>query len=222
MKISVIIPTLNEEQTITDSLRDLVENHAPDELIVADGGSTDRTVEVASDFAFVLRVQPGRARQMNEGAKKATGDILLFLHADTKLPTKGLETIRHLVAEGQAEAGRFRMRFDHDDVLLKLYAYYTRFHFFSYGDQAFFVTRNLFEEMGGFSERTPFEDIDFYRRLRKITKPVIVRDPVTTSARRFLKVGKFRQKWINLVLVTLYYLGLDILPLKRRLYPEVR
>jgi len=108
------------------------------------------------------------------------------------------------------------------DFLLKLFAFHTRFPFFSYGDQAFFVTRDLFEEMKGFSEEAPFEDIEFYKRLSKITRPQIIKMPVITSARRFLKIGRLRQKWINLVLVALYYFGIDVMPLKKKVYQDMR
>ncbi len=222
MKVSVIIPALNEEEAIGPTLANLRENHDADEVIVADGGSTDRTREIAASLASVIETERGRARQLNAGARAAKGDIFIFLHADTKLPSGGIETVRRLIAEGKIEAGRFRMRFDSDDFFLNLYSFYTRFHFFSYGDQAFFVKRDLFEKMGGFSEEAPFEDIEFYRRLRKITHPHIVKSPVTTSARRFFKMGKFRQKWINLILVTLYYFGVDVMPLKEKVYQDVR
>lgn len=221
MKISVILPTLNEEKSIHSTLEDLFTRHAPEEVIVVDGGSGDKTVSLASEWTKVILSEKGRARQMNEGARRAAGDIFLFLHADTRLPPAGLEKIKEAVRKGAA-GGRFRMRFDRRHWLLSLYESYTRFHFFSYGDQGFFVTRELFLVLGGFREEALFEDIDFYRRLRRLARPVILKDAVVTSARRFLQVGKVKQKLINLFLVALYTAGFKMSRAKEELYPEVR
>jgi len=221
MKISIIIPTFNEEKTIHETLKNLLAFHRPDEVIVVDGGSTDQTVSLASEWTTVIQTSKGRAHQMNIGVGQAKGDILLFLHADTILPSGGLETIRKRISEG-CRAGRFRMKFDDRRWLLRFYESYTRFHFFSYGDQAFFVTREFFQKLDGFNEIVPFEDIDFYKRLRTVTKPVIIKDPVTTSARRFCGVGCLKQKFINLFLVALYYAGFDVFRMKVKLYPEIR
>lgn len=221
MKISIIIPTLNEEATIELTLRDLFHRQNPDEVIVVDGGSSDQTVALASQWTSVISSAKGRAYQMNIGAQHAKGDVYLFLHADTLLPVQGLDLIRE-VLDGGARAGRFRMRFDDSSWILKWYSFYTRFHFFSYGDQGFFVTKDLFQLLGGFRTDVPFEDIDFYRRLRSVTKPVMIRVPVTTSARRFQHSGYWKQKWINIWLVSLYYLGFNVFRAKKELYPDIR
>ena len=221
MKISVIIPAFNEEKTISATLEDLCIRHAPDEVIVADGGSTDRTRELARRWARVVLSPKGRARQLNAGAREAQGDILLFLHADTRLPAAGLEKVREAAGSG-VEGGRFRMKFDEDGGLLRFYSRYTRFHFFSYGDQGFFVRRVLFWDLGGYREDVPFEDIDFYHRLQRQTTPVILPDAVVTSARRFRQIGAVRQKLLNVLLVSLHFFGLDVRGLQKRLYPEVR
>lgn len=196
-------------------------SHSPEEVIVVDGGSMDQTVSLAREWAQVIQAPKGRACQLNAGAKAAMGDVFLFLHADTHLPSMGIVQIKDAIHRG-ALAGRFRMRFDDRNWLLRFYESYTRFHLFSYGDQGFFVTREMFEKLGGFNETVSFEDIDFYKRLRRLTTPVIIKDPVVTSARRFVGVGKLRQKFINLFLVALYYAGFNVIEMKERLYPEIR
>ncbi|OGW89425.1 MAG: hypothetical protein A3A73_05070 [Omnitrophica bacterium RIFCSPLOWO2_01_FULL_50_24] len=232
MNISVIIPTFNEETTIERTLKALVTDGYAHEVIVVDGGSTDKTVRLVDETAAqlppsvktrlrLIYSQKGRAVQMNEGARCAAGDVFLFLHADTTLPADGLKSIGREVTQG-ARAGRFRMKFDDPNWLLNLYSAYTRFHAFSYGDQGFFAARDLFREVGGFRTDVPFEDIDFYRRVRNVTKPVIIAKPVTTSARRFRQFGFFKQKGINIWLVGLHALGFDVAPIKKRIYPDFR
>ncbi len=206
--VSVILPALNEEKGLEAALLNLIKNHHPDEIIVADGGSTDRTLAIASRYAKVVRSKKGRASQMNAGAQVAKGNLFLFLHADTTLPAGALKNIRETLLREESRSGRFRMIFGHPHPLLRFFQFYTRFHFFSYGDQGFFVTKELFHKMGGFDENAPFEDIDFYRRLRKLDRPVILSSPVITSPRRFLKNGIIRQKLINIILVSMHYLGL--------------
>lgn len=222
MKISVIIPAYNEESTITATL-DALSEHQPDEMIVVDGGSSDATVKLAQNYGNcqVLVSEKGRARQMNAGAAQSKGDILVFLHADTILPADGLNEIRKAIHSGH-RAGRFLMQFDHSSPMLKLFELYTRFHFFSYGDQVFFMQRGIFESLNGYDTDAPFEDVEFYRRLLQKTRPVILKTKVTTSARRFIKAGKLRQKWINFFLMFLYYTGFDVLPSKEKLYPDIR
>ncbi len=224
-RISVIIPTFNEEQNIESTLIDLIKRHLPDEVIVADGGSHDKTVEIASKYAKVVFSEKGRAMQMNTGAAASTGDIFLFLHADTKLPDHALTKIRKSLQSKKKDSGRFRMSFGHSHPLLKFYEYQTRFHFFSYGDQGFFIRKELFQKIGGFNIEVPFEDIDFYRRLLKMEKPVIIKDPVITSPRRFLQNGIVKQKFVNFALVTMYFSGFTtqaIQRFQRACYKDIR
>jgi len=221
LKISVIIPTYNEESVIGSTLEDLSRHHSPDEVIVVDGGSDDKTVESARKNARVIRSAKGRARQLNEGARVASGSILLFLHADTLLPKDGIALIRNTIQKG-SQGGRFRLRFDKAEFWLKVFSSYTRFHFFSYGDQGFFVTKSLFKQLEGFRENVPFEDIDFYKRLSRQIKPLILKENVVTSARRFTASGSLRQKFVNIYLVGLYYLGIDVFKLQKKYYPDTR
>ena len=168
MNISVIIPTFNEESKIEVTLKRVQEEHKPYEVIVSDGGSQDRTAEIASRWGRVVQSERGRANQMNHGAAAAKGDIFLFLHADTTLPPRALEMIQIALKDTRKRSGRFRMSFGSNHPLLRFYSYQTRFHFFSYGDQAFFVTRGLFQDLNGFCVHTPFEDITFIRDFQEL------------------------------------------------------
>lgn len=224
VRLSVIVPALNEAACIAQTLEVLRSAIDPgDEILLTDGGSSDATVNIAAALCDrVVSSAPGRARQMNAGAKNAQGDVFLFLHADTRISRNAVAAMKQAVIQG-GKAGRFRMRFDGPpSILMRFYESYTRFQFFSYGDQGFFVTRPVFELLQGYREDVPFEDLDFYSRLRKQMRPLILKEHVTTSFRRFEKTGAWRQKWINIVLVTLYYAGVDIEPLKKKWYPDVR
>ncbi len=221
-KISVIVPAYNEASTIENTLNNLLlQKEDIHELIVIDGGSSDETIALASRYADVYSSPKGRANQMNFGVTKSTGNVLLFVHADTLLPLEGLSLIKQHIVKG-GKSGRFRMRFDSDQWSLKLFATYTKLSCFSYGDQCFFVTRDVFEQLDGYRNDVPFEDVDFYTRLRRIDKPIILREKVTTSARRFLKTGSMKQKWINLLLVGMIYFRFDITKIKEKIYPDIR
>ena len=226
MKVSVIIPALDEASAIGATLDDLARHHDADEVVVVDGGSHDATRTIAAERgARVVRSAPGRARQMNEGARHAHGDVLLFLHADTRLPRDAIRKVRRALAAPRRRAGRFRNSFDVDHPLLRFYAFFTRFHFLSFGDQAYFVDRGVFERLGGYREDDPLEDVGFYRRLRRHAAPLILEDAVVTSARRFTRVGVVRQAGIDLGLLLLYWLGAGgrmLESCKRRWYRDVR
>jgi len=225
MNISIIIPVLNEEEFITSTLEDLACKHKPYEVIVVDGGSTDNTCKIAKKYAKVFHSKSGRAVQMNVGAKHANGDILLFLHADTKLPKGAMQKIREALSCSKVSSGRFRLNFDTKHLLLQFYAYFTRFLLFSYGDQGLFIKKELFEKLGGFRENVLFEDIDFYQRLLNYEKPVILNDCVITSARRFLKRGIVKQGMIDVVFFFVCLFGLNnksMTLLKKWLYADIR
>jgi rSAM/selenodomain-associated transferase 2 len=222
MKVSVIIPALNESQNLPTTLFSVKKQQGDFEIIVVDGGSTDGTAEIAGAQALVISGARGRAIQMNAGARLATGDVLLFLHADSSLHPRALSALRQTLTASEFVGGTFTLRFDSNKILLKLYAFFTRFkfRFFHYGDQGIFVRRSTFEQLGGFKEMPLMEDIDFLLRLRKKGRVALIQLPVTTSARRFEKRGLVRQQLLNGLLVSLYMLGVNPEILSRWYLPE--
>ena len=218
--ISVVIPVLNEAKIIGRCLTRLKEQSEPHEIVVADGGSCDDTMEIVGTFPggkWVQSARPGRGVQMNQGASVAEGQILLFLHSDTLLPPGGLKLVRTSMAQEGIVAGSFTLRFDYQNPFLRLYAGLSRINhiLFTYGDQGLFMTRHLFDRIGGFKEIPLMEDIEIQTRLRKIGKFVKIHQPATTSARRFLSKGVIKQQLLNIGLVLLYQAGVSANRLSR-------
>ncbi|NTW69078.1 MAG: glycosyltransferase family 2 protein [Chlorobiaceae bacterium] len=192
--LSVIIPTFNEEAGIAESLQallNLVKGTQAFEIIVSDA-SSDRTPEILATFPVtVCRNAKGRARQMNTGARHATGSILYFLHADTLPPATFLDDIRSAIQNGK-RAGCFKMKFDDENPLMSLFGWFTQFPLpvCRGGDQSLFIERSLFEEIGGFNEELQImEDYDMVRRIEAHTPVHILEAEVTTSARKFQQNG---------------------------------
>lgn len=211
--ISVIIPTLGEEVELPATLASVREQPGPFEVIVADGGSVDATREIAEgdpDVTLVASAR-GRARQMNTGAAHASGDVLLFLHADTRLPPGAFDRIRIALAAPDAAAGCFRLRFDREGFWLWLWSrrVWMRWHRWAFGDRALFVRRSAFDAVSGFPDQPVFEDLDMVQALRRQGRFVFLDDAVTTSARRFERGGALRQQLRNAALWTAWLLGVD-------------
>lgn len=218
MKISVIVPALNEAQNILKSLDSIGRQQGEFEVIVVDGCSADGTADVARPYAKVINSpQRGRAIQMNAGARHACGDVLIFMHADSLLPRNGLSMLRSALLNPRIIGGTFTLKFDSQKFLLRFIAFFTRFRFrfFHYGDQGIFVRRAVFEELGGFKQMPIMEDIEFLQRLRRRGPVTLIQQPVTTSARRFLRHGIIRQQFLDITLVTLYLLGISAERLSR-------
>ncbi len=208
--VSVIIPTLNEAGYIEATLRSIQAQDSPAEILVVDGGSADDTVVRATPLADrVLTAARGRARQMNRGPAAATGEVLLFLHADTHLPSGGLAVVRRALVDPRAEAGTFRLTFDREAPLLRFYGLCTRlpWHRLCFGDRGLFVRRRVFEAVGGYPDWPIFEDLELARRLHRRGGLRYLSEAVTTSARRFGRHGALRQQLQNLRLWLHYVRG---------------
>jgi rSAM/selenodomain-associated transferase 2 len=219
MRITVVIPVLNEEKTIATTLSALMAL-APDEVIVVDGGSKDRTRAIVEQTNTLLLSSPrGRARQMNWGAKEANGDVILFLHADTRLPSSAMEDIRSALEDAQCVGGRFDVRLDRTEWFYRmigtLISLRSRLTKVATGDQAFFVRRRIFEELGGFPDIPLMEDIAFFRMLKKKGRVSCLRSQVVTSARRWEKEGIWRTILRMWALRLLFLVGISSFRLKR-------
>ena len=193
MKLSIIIPALNEAGSIEQVLMSVRALVMPAEVIVVDGGSKDNTRDLAQPLAdLVIQSTRGRARQMNAGAAKATGEYLLFLHADTRLPTEAWTQLQSAFDQ-DAHWGRFDVRISGKPVMLivvaRLMNWRSRLTGIATGDQAMFVHRELFESLGGFPDQPLMEDIELSRRLLKHSRPYCLAGPVTTSGRRWEQRG---------------------------------
>ena len=211
LRLSVIIPTFDEADTLSGCVASVRSVIAQCEIVVADGGSRDGTLARARSLAGVLAlVAPrGRGPQLNAGAAAASGDVLLFLHADTRLPADAEALVRSALADPGVVGGSFFLGFDSPHPLLRLSSLASRLNrsWATYGDQGFFFRREIFERLGGFAPIPLFEDVEFQSRVRRLGRCVKIQRPVTSSARRFLRVGIARQQLINLMLVTAYHLG---------------
>jgi rSAM/selenodomain-associated transferase 2 len=223
--IGIVVPVLNEASTLEfrlQTLRNMVRSRCP--VVVVDGGSTDGSSRLAQRFFHTEKTEkPNRSHQLNRGAQCLTNDVLLFLHADTELPRGFDFYIRRALSNPRVAGGCFRLQFDVSRPMLRFYSWLTRFpgRFLHFGDQGFFVRREIFWKMGGFQPFPFLEDVDFLRRLGHFGKVAILPVAVRTSARRFVRRGLVRQQLANIVLVTLFELGISVERLAP-FYPQFR
>jgi rSAM/selenodomain-associated transferase 2 len=218
MTISVIIPTLNEHAVLAQTLTRTAALDLGD-IIVVDGGSTDGTVRLAEELcaraadARVITAPRGRARQMNEGAKASRGEILLFLHADTHLPADAGRIIESALTDPTVKGGRFDIRFDSPSawgsMIGMLMNWRSRLSGIATGDQAIFVRRHLFEQLGGFSDIPLMEDIEFSIRLKRAGRIAALRQTATTSFRRWDTQGPLKTILLMWTLRFLYWSGVS-------------
>lgn len=210
MTVSIIIPALNEETELPATLASALAQSEPKEIIVADGGSDDATRDIAARHGVrVVTAARGRARQMNAGAEHAEGDVLLFLHADTRLPVGGLDRLRSTLERRDAVAGCFRLRFDRGGFWLWLWtrSVWMRWPRWAFGDRALFTRRATFEAVGGFPDQPVFEDLDFVQRVLPHGRFAFLDAEVVTSARRYEHRGALRQQLRNWALWSAWLLG---------------
>ncbi|MEA5574268.1 TIGR04283 family arsenosugar biosynthesis glycosyltransferase [Calothrix sp. UHCC 0171] len=212
-QISIIIPTLNESTNIEVAAAS-IQSAKNIEIIVVDGGSQDNTIEIVQKLGIkFIHSLPGRASQMNAGALLATGNILLFLHADTQLPPKFDTVVREALKSPGVVAGAFNLKINASPWSLRLveWGVKVRSHLFHlpYGDQAIFIKQEVFEQVGGFPELPIMEDFEMMRRLQRMGRIQIVPTAVVTSARRWLKKGVFKTTLINQMAIIAYFLGVS-------------
>ncbi|MGR8998030.1 MAG: TIGR04283 family arsenosugar biosynthesis glycosyltransferase [Gammaproteobacteria bacterium] len=213
MKFSVIIPTLNEEKTIHSCLSALQPLRDNCEIIIVDGESIDNTQILAAPLADkVITSVKGRARQMNIGAKHATGNVLIFLHADTYLPENALLVIQQQLSSG-GKWGRFNIQLSGKHFMLKVIAqmmnWRSKITGIATGDQVIFVTRPAFEAVGHYPEINLMEDIALCKALKKISPPICLKNKVTSSGRRWEHNGIYKTMLLMWSLRLRYFFGAD-------------
>lgn len=214
LPFSIIVPVLNEAATLPELLRHLQHITVPcgGEVVLVDGGSTDTSLELMHESGYtVVRSAAGRARQMNAGAAAAAGEVLFFLHADTRLPTVDLRELCEALAQTERQWGRFDVRIHGRSRLLPVVALLmnvrSRLTGIATGDQCLFIQREVFFALGGFPNQPIMEDIAMCVRLNNVSRPLCVRSRVATSGRRWDTNGAWRTIFLMWRLRWLYWRG---------------
>mgnify|MGYP006423059577 CR=1 FL=1 len=219
INLSVIIPVLNEADTIAQTLLSIQTPGV--EIIVVDGGSTDNTVEIAQNqgVKVIFSPEPGRAMQMNTGANYATAETLLFLHADTQLPHNYPQGVLETLDQPQTVAGAFQLQINSNNPLLRVIEKgvnaRSRFFQFPYGDQGIFLRKETFQTSGGFPILPIMEDFQFIKGLQNQGKIRLASASVLTSPRRWENLGIIRTTLINQMIIIGYFLGISPIKLKQ-------
>jgi rSAM/selenodomain-associated transferase 2 len=225
--VSIIVPVLDEDRTIAGTLDHLASLPGRFEVIIADGGSTDQTPPVVARHPSQPRLidaPRGRAHQCNAGVRAAGGDVLLFLHADTRLPFDAYQSLTRALADPGVSGGNFALRFDGADrfsrVLGAWYGVQRRAGIY-YGDSAIWLRRDVYDRLGGFRPLPIMEDYDLVRRLERAGRTACLPGPAVTSARRWQRMGLPRTIASWVLIRWLFLAGASPARLAR-LYPNVR
>ena len=220
VKISVIIPVLNEAARLEKTILNL-EANSDTEIIVVDGGSQDKTVELTKMLGVKLICYSSahRAQQLNLGAQSARGEILLFLHGDTLLPDGYQDMVKKALSEPEIIAGAFELSIEGQMPSLrfieKMVNWRSRFFSLPYGDQGIFLNASIFKQIGGFSDFPIMEDFELVQRLKSQGKITIIPAQVITSGRRWQRLGIWQTTLINQLIVIGYFLGVPPLQLAK-------
>ena len=211
LKLSVIVPVLNESRFIEKTLSK-IKSFRPFEIIVIDGGSDDKTLSITKKLGIkVVEAPRGRASQMNAGAKIACGDILWFLHADSVVELIGYEKMIQLMSSGEFIGGAFSLGISSNKRSLKLISFLatlrSKYLGLTYGDQGIFVQKKVFSRLGGYRNLSICEDMEFFKRLKKEGKIVILDEKASTSARRWLSEGIVFTTLRNCLVSSLFIMG---------------
>lgn len=235
LNLSIIVPLLNEADNLPKLMAHIVRlDPAPQQVILVDGGSVDGSVAITNNVLKsteiaqsainwrIIESTVGRAQQMNAGAILATGDVLLFLHADTELPADAIDNVQQAVA--QYDWGRFDVRLDSREPLLKIVGLMinqrSRLMGIATGDQAIFIKKSLFVQIGGYPDQPLMEDIELCKRLKKIARPACLKSKVITSARRWQQHGTWQTIFLMWHLRFDYWRGVSPDGLKQRYYKQ--
>jgi rSAM/selenodomain-associated transferase 2 len=222
--ISIIIPALNEEMYIARCIESIRAEGFSKEIIVADGGSTDRTREIALSHrgVIVINSPKGRGAQMNTGSAVATGDILLFVHADTILDQGWAKELCASLDNASVIGGAFSFSIDNPAPKYRLVEAWVsmrcRIFRLPYGDQAIFIRKSAFQKLGGYREIVLMEDVDIISRMKKLGSIAILGKKAVTSGRRWITKGLLRTAAINQMTMLMYHLGVSSERLARFYY----
>ena len=223
-KVSIIIPVLNEARVLEQTLSQLRSELGPHELIIVDGGSTDGSAHIAEKYGKVLISERGRAKQLNAGAAAASGNILIFLHADIWLEPGALTAVETALSSGYVGGG-FRQKIDGKNILYRIIeiAGNIRGKYLKvfYGDSGIFLSRADFEKIGGFPEIPILEEMEFSTALRRLGKTTLVTPHIHISARRWETKGILRTTANNWLITLLYFLKFSPAQLAK-LYRHIR